>query len=339
MVVLFVALAFLAVTALLARFAPSTPWPVFTTTAAITLFWMWLVGASGAGAARPSDIGALTFAAITTAAVASLFAGAWIIVAALVPAGRKPLWQFIALVLTGLAFIGAGIAAPAALRDGQLDPLAHSAVAATGLMGTLFAGYLAYGKLYATVARSWLDAHLHAGAGPNAVVVLGARIVDGKLTRLLQRRVDLGIDTADRIWIAQSDPGRGNDQGAAGLAPLVFSGGSPSRGPAATDTAEAHVMAAAAEAQGVSRERVVVEDQSTTTAENFRLSAQLLEARGVAEPYVGVTNSFHAFRASMHMRRAGIDGHVIGGASGSLSAPFHTLREFAAFLYEMVRPV
>lgn len=364
MLVLIVALAGLAATAMFAKLAPRSPWPVFTTTAAIAAFWVWLIDtlvtdARPADIPGDSDIGSLPFALLASASIASVFVGGWMVVSALVPAGRRPAWQFIALALGGLGFvaigfIAVGVIGSTAARAGHVEPLAHIPVLATGLIGALFAGYLAYGRLYATVARAWFDANVDAGTGPNAVIVLGARIVNGRLTRLLERRVELGIETADRLWLASSTRGNGTTfqdgfhdherlEATDQLARLVFSGGSPSsRSPSirseSNDPPESHAMAAEAEARGVRRDLVVVEDESTTTAENFRMSAQILEARGISQPYVGVTNSFHAYRASLHMRRAGIDGHVLGGASGSLSGPFHVLREFAAFFYEMAQP-
>lgn len=60
-------------------------------------------------------------------------------------------------------------------------------------------------------------------------------------------------------------------------------------------------------AKGLGPERVIAENRSTSTEENFLFSLDLLKERGMSEaiPIVYVSNSFHCYRAGEYARRAG----------------------------------
>ena len=47
-----------------------------------------------------------------------------------------------------------------------------------------------------------------------------------------------------------------------------------------------------------------------------------------------VTDSFHAFRAALLTRRAGVDGQVLGARTARYYWPSATIREFVAILVE-----
>ncbi|MDP9806063.1 uncharacterized SAM-binding protein YcdF (DUF218 family) [Trueperella bonasi] len=318
------AIALLTATFALTKRAARRPWPVFTMAAGIGLLWVALIYAAQARVGAGLAGGTLLYACIASVCIATIFLGGWMAVAAFVPSGRKKLSSFTALAGGGGVLLAIGALAARVLGSQQFVAILHVPVLATGLLSFTFAGYLSYGKLYSSVAHGWFESLLDEGQRPNAVIVLGSRTVDGQPTPLLSQRVCLGVEIGERIWLA--DPG--SDR-----ALLVCSGGSPA---GSVEPPEAHVMAREARAQGVTN--VLVEDHSTTTAENFRFCARLLDELGVPEPYIAVTSNFHAYRAAFHMERAGIDGYVIGGPSGSISVPFHILREFAAFLFEVARP-
>lgn len=61
--------------------------------------------------------------------------------------------------------------------------------------------------------------------------------------------------------------------------------------------------------RGIEPGRLILEERSTSTAENFRYSGELLVESGMdmAESTIAVvTNNFHCFRAGMIARRAGL---------------------------------
>ena len=117
----------------------------------------------------------------------------------------------------------------------------------------------------------------------DAIVVLGAPLrPDGHLSLAGRERVE----EAARLY-------------AEGLAPLVlFTGG------AAHSAAEAPAMARRAEELGVAREAILIEDSSSTTAENARFSAEILRSRGVRSVWV-ISQPFHLRRGRRLFRLQG----------------------------------
>ena len=87
--------------------------------------------------------------------------------------------------------------------------------------------------------------------------------------------------------------------------PVVLSGG---QGPG-ENISEAACMRRELTARGVEEDRLLLEDRSTSTAENFAFSKELLEAHGIdtdTAVIAVVTSDFHCFRAHLIARRAGL---------------------------------
>lgn len=127
-----------------------------------------------------------------------------------------------------------------------------------------------------------------------AVIVLGAG-VNGKTPSLA---LSTRIDAAAAYLKAHPD------------VPAVLSGG---QGPG-EDITEAQAMYTALTAAGIASDRLLLEQDSTSTAENFADSKVLLQDRGVDTETAAVavvSNDFHLFRAGMLARRAGF-GEIVG---------------------------
>lgn len=118
------------------------------------------------------------------------------------------------------------------------------------------------------VERARGDEHL--------MLVLGAPVVDGRSTPCLVSRGECAAH-----WL-QTHPDT----------TAVLSGG---RNGGRT---EARALSEIITRQGVSAHRLLLEEHSTTTDENFRFSRPILEEKGWngEEPLVVVTNRFHVFR-------------------------------------------
>ena len=119
---------------------------------------------------------------------------------------------------------------------------------------------------------------------------------------------------------------------------------------------EASVMADYLEAKGVQRERIILEDRSTNTAENMRFARRLIEEResrknagqgemtksndntDLADIRVAiVTNNFHLYRSMWIARREGIT-DITGIAAGSTLPylPNNLLREFCGMCKDFI---
>ena len=207
----------------------------------------------------------------------------------------------VALYALGWATIAAGL--------GGVVVLVLALSAPIGYLGLVLVAYLVWSLVYAAMARRAPVAA--------AVVVLGAGLVDGRVSPLLAARVARGVA------LAEEDP----------RTLLVLSGGQGADEP----RPEAEAMAEHAESLGVARERMLLEDASTTTEENLRRTHALLEQRGVLGPVTVVTSDYHAFRAATLLRTLGIRGHARGARTARYYLPSALLREYVALLRDHLR--
>ncbi len=156
---------------------------------------------------------------------------------------------------------------------------------------------------------AWLDRYGLREAdseGYDAIVVLGCRVrPDGSASPSLARRAR----HAARLY-------------ARGLAPrIVVTGGVGTNPPSEARAARDIIVG-----EGVPEDAIVLEERSTSTAENAREAAQLIEAERV----LIVTDAYHALRAERVFRRH--FSHVFAvGSAGSKSVRIRgALREVSA---------
>lgn len=179
-------------------------------------------------------------------------------------------------------------------------------------LGLVLVAFVGYGALYGIASARW--------ARPvDVVIVLGAGLIGERVTPMLAARLDRGRQALDR------SRSRGRD------AHLICSGG---QGPDEV-VPEAVAMANHLAEAGVDRDLLWLEDASTSTEANLRLSADLAHENGVRQGrFAVVTNDFHAFRAAVLMRRIGLDGYSLGARTAPHLWPSAVLREYAAILWE-----
>ncbi len=123
----------------------------------------------------------------------------------------------------------------------------------------------------------------------DAVIVLGAGVNGERPSLTLQTR----IDRAAEYLKAHPD------------IPAVLSGG---QGPG-EQISEAEAMRRALTAQGIDSDRLLLEERSANTSENFQFSGELLRhhAMDPGSMVIGVvTNDFHLFRAEILASREGM---------------------------------
>lgn len=148
------------------------------------------------------------------------------------------------------------------------------------------------------------------------LLVLGAKVNGEEPSPALQYRIDLARDYLEKNprTVAVLSGGQGSDE----------------------DISEAECMRRALLSSGVAPERLIMEDQSTSTAENLRFSLALLPEEGQK---VGiVTNNFHVYRALQLARH--LSGHEFYGQATQFSLwmlPHYLVRECAAVIAETLR--
>lgn len=153
--------------------------------------------------------------------------------------------------------------------------------------------------------------------GLDYVIVLGAQVYESGPSRVLKYRLDKAAEYLEK------NPDT----------VCIVSGGQGSNEP----FAEAVGMAKYLEKNGVSAERIIVEDKSKTTEQNIKNSMAFISKNSS----VGViTNNFHLYRALQICKKAGLD-NVCGIAAGStkLFLPNNMLREFLAEIKFVIRAI
>lgn len=123
----------------------------------------------------------------------------------------------------------------------------------------------------------------------DAVIVLGAGVNGERPSLILQSRINAAAEYLEK----HPD------------VPVVLSGGQG----LGEDISEAECMRRQLTAMGIGEGRLLLEDRSTSTAENFAFSKEVLRAHGIDTDTAAiavVTSDFHCFRAHLTAQREGL---------------------------------
>lgn len=148
-------------------------------------------------------------------------------------------------------------------------------------------------------------------------VVLGCSVKGSRPSTILKERMDAAYE-----YLTENPE-----------AYCVLSGG---QGPG-EDISEAECMFRYLTGKGIAKERLLLEDASTTTEENLTFSMRLLEEQGLDGEITIVTSEFHEYRANKTAERLGITGYSTPSHTFFLYLPTYYVRELYGILYYMVR--
>lgn len=175
--------------------------------------------------------------------------------------------------------------------------------------------YLLFALLFAVTTGLILINSAEPDDGADALIVLGAGIRGRYPTLTLKYRLDAAVDYLERNpeTVAVVSGGQGQDE----VCP------------------EADVMRNYLLSRGIESTRVLIEDRSQSTSENFRFSKSIIDRElGEDASVVFVTTRFHVFRAERVARRAGVDAEGVPAKGVWYITPNDYLRECAAiFVY------
>ena len=203
----------------------------------------------------------------------------------------------IGIILQAIVFIAIGIYA---VFINKFSKRLHIFICICLLIPTIFVSFLA---VYGNRGTATFE--------EDVVIVLGARVVGESVTNPLARRLDVAI------YYFERNPN----------AYIVVCGG---LGDMATIT-EAEAMARYLYARGVPRERILLEDLSTSTLENLTFAYGILNEH-FPEGFsaVVVSNDFHLFRAVSTARSVGMDVNHLGAPTPTRLLAENYLREMLA---------
>lgn len=171
------------------------------------------------------------------------------------------------------------------------------------LYGTfLYLSYISYSLFYNLFPLTYQ---------PDYIIVLGSGLVGDKIPPLLAQRLEKGL-----LYYRKY-----NQQPT-----IIVSGGQGSD----ETISEAQAMANYLIQKGLPQDKLLLEDQSTTTYENLLFSKRLLGEHTPKKPsFLVVTNSFHSLRAGIYMRQLRLRGRSIGSKTAFYYLPSAWIRETA----------
>lgn len=115
-------------------------------------------------------------------------------------------------------------------------------------------------------------------------------------------------------------------------AKAILSGGQGSD----EDISEAECMRRYLVKLGISEDRLLLEDKSTSTEENFAFSKKIMNEQGFGNDVVVITNSFHHLRASMIAKKDGLNTYHVS-CRETLLFPTYFLREIFGVTFYMIK--
>ena len=188
------------------------------------------------------------------------------------------------------------------------------------LLSNLLAAIYLYVEcmMVGTIAAGALAARYEPEKNKDYIIVLGCAIRrDGTPTPLLRGRLDRALNFARA------------QEGKTGKAPVfVLSGGQGSD----EIISEAECMRRYLAEQGVPGEQMILEDQSTDTAENMRFSREKIMACSSDAKIAFSTTNYHVFRAGIKARRVKMRAVGMGAKTKWYFWPNAAVREFAGLL-------
>lgn len=140
------------------------------------------------------------------------------------------------------------------------------------------------------------------------IIILGARVKGEVPSLALQYRIDAAADymkkNKETIAIASGGQGPGED------------------------ITEAEAIKRGLLVHGISKDRIILEDQSTDTVENITFSKKLIPNR--LETGLLVTNDFHLYRAKSIAKDQGLSLKGIPAETPTVAIPKSYVREYLA---------
>jgi len=152
--------------------------------------------------------------------------------------------------------------------------------------------------------------------GNPTVVILGCGVYGERPSLMLIERMDAAYDylteNKDAVCILSGGQGDGEN------------------------ISEAECMYRYLTSKGIGKERLYMEDKSTSTRENLAFSRKIIDRHGLNQQIAIVTNEFHEYRAGRIAKTIGLEASSIPAPTAWWLFPTYYVRELYGILYEWV---
>ena len=147
------------------------------------------------------------------------------------------------------------------------------------------------------------------------VVVLGCKVNGDRPSKMLRHRIEAAYD-----YLSENEDIK-----------CIVSGG---QGPDER-ISEAKCMFNNLVDMGISPDRILIEDKSTSTYENIKFSYEIIEQMNLPKDITIVTDGFHEYRASIIAEKQGINAYSYYAKTTKIDLPYYWLREWMGLFQEI----
>ena len=210
------------------------------------------------------------------------------------------------------------IGAPLIIVGIFFEPLRSFTARALWLRYAFFGAYIAYALFMLIVGGMiYTSAHDDPEEGADVLIVLGCAVHGERVSLTLSYRLDRAIEylNANQNTVAIVSGGQGQGE----------------------SISEAEAMRRYMVNRGIANERIIMEDKSTSTEENFAFSREIIDSlypNGARLAFV--TTNFHVLRAELVAKKQGIAIDGFGAKDVYYTAPNNYMREAIALtLYKL----
>lgn len=178
----------------------------------------------------------------------------------------------------------------------------------------IFAVFMLFAGIFSVKMLGAMDVE---NEQPSAVVVLGCQVRGQRPSKMLRRRLDTAVEYLNEhkeLPVIVSG-GKGNDE----------------------EISEALCMKNYLTENGISEERIIMEDKSKSTDQNLEYSFEILDKMGLPRSIVLITDGYHQYRAQLIAEKHGAES--IGSRSASTEfrfIPTYWVREWFAILQQLL---
>jgi len=154
----------------------------------------------------------------------------------------------------------------------------------------------------------------------STVIVLGCRVKGERPSLMLKRRLDSAYDylSVNPDAVAVVSGGKGSDEA----------------------ISEAQCMKNYLSDKGISPERIIMEDKSSSTYENFKFSKKIIEENHLCSDTVIVTDGYHQLRAEMIAKNLGYKNTAnISAPTSPWLVPTYWVREWFGIVYQIISSI